>query len=51
MRLHLRNMAIDAINQAGADLKLVDEIVSILTKEGGKITADRIKNTLDQLKS
>lgn len=49
MRLHARNMAVDVVKQAGADPKLVDAIVDRLSKEKGKVTADRIQAILDEL--
>lgn len=49
MRLHARNMAMDAINQTGADPKLADEIVDRITKEKGKVTMDRIQAILTEL--
>ncbi|MFV2016848.1 MAG: hydroxymethylglutaryl-CoA reductase, degradative, partial [Candidatus Heimdallarchaeota archaeon] len=49
MRLHARNMVIDAINQSGADPKLVDEIVTRVTKEKGKVTMDRIQKIIKKL--
>ena len=49
MRLHARNMAMDVIHQAGADPKLVDEIVARIVKEKGKVTVDRIQKILAEL--
>jgi hydroxymethylglutaryl-CoA reductase len=49
MRLHARNMAMDAINQSGADPKLADQIVNRLIKEKGKVTMDRIQTILTEL--
>ena len=49
MRLHARNLAIDAIHQAGADPKLADEIVARISKEKGKVTMDRIQSILTEL--
>ena len=49
MRLHSRNIAMYVINQAGADPKLADEIVSRIVKEKGKVTVDRIQKILAEL--
>ena len=42
-------MAMDAINQSGANPKLADEIVNRISKEKGKVPMDRIQTLLAEL--